>query len=170
MGVYGQVIGMDGGSYDACWLLVRDGSRDDGRPVTLGRIELEDRNLCQTAELPWLDNKKDKSCIDSGLFEIVRHPTEPTEKLRLKDVEGLDDLKGRTTVNIEIGNWPTGRPSIDGTRAKPESHGCVFPGADRLDSGVSGSAVAMKVLIRNANKAWARGRLFLRVRWEDEED
>ena len=153
---------------DTCWRLARRGKRTDARPVTLGRIEYDGLPLVVTAELPWLDNVKDHSCINPGLYEALPHPTEPDVKIRLADVEGRDDLKGRDLINLEIANWPIGRPG--NPRGKPESKGCIFPGTKYADTedGVLSSAFAMKDLIECARECWSAGKLYIRIEWENE--
>ena len=162
--------GVEGPS--TCWALERKGRQDDNRPVTLGWIKREGRVLCLTAELPWLDNRKDESCIRADMYEMVPHPRVPKKKVRLINPPGLDSLQGRDKINGEIGNWPRGKPkgklAADGF-GKPESRGCFFPGLKFTDDrlGVLSSADAVAFLIREAEECWAVGRLFLNVYWLD---
>ena len=153
---------------DTVWLLLRKGRRDDGAKVTLGSIAGGGEIICAVAELPWLGNQRGRSCIGDGMFLIVPHPTKPKKKVRLENAPGRDDLRGRTEINGEIGNWPTGRPGSP--PGKPQSKGCFFPGLgfQKDGSGVVSSEEAVARLIEKAEEAWAVGRLFLRVRWEDE--
>lgn len=151
------------------WILLRAGKRGDGAPVTFGRIVFTGRVLVVTGELPWLHNQHGRSCIYDGLYEAVRHPSHPKEKIRLQNAPRRDDLRGRDGINIEIANWPIGKPG--NPPGKPESKGCIFPGEHYGSDGLSvaDSRPAMARLIEEAERAWAVGRLYIRIRWEGEQ-
>ena len=109
------------------------------------------------------------SCVRADLYQVVAHPTEPDAKVRLMNPPDADALRGRTNINGEIGNWPTGAPGKEhgDPRGKPQSRGCWFPGTrfayDR--SGVMGSRDAMAHVLAAARECWALGDLYLWIRW-----
>lgn len=65
---------------------------------TFGRIKLEDF-LYKTLELPWLDNKRQVSCIPAGQYEckIVQSP-------RFGRVYQVAKVPGRSQILIHWGN------------------------------------------------------------------
>lgn len=67
--------------------------------VTLGRLRINDFQ-CFTLELPWLDNKKNISCIPEGnyKYEIYNSPKHGKVLLIL-------DVNGRTMIEIHAANY-----------------------------------------------------------------
>lgn len=143
------------------WHLLRRTRKTD--PVTLGLLVESPSELCVTAELPWRDNHPDKSCIPAAIYPLSLH--EDGTRLRVHDVPG------RTGIRIENFNWPTGKPldpQPDGARGKPESEGCIGVGARYTleHDGVTHSVVTLAKVRAAAEKALAKGPLFLVVQWE----
>ena len=66
---------------------------------TIGRLKIGDFQ-CFTLELPWLNNKKNESCIPPGTYEYFsRQSPKNGAVLELRDVEN------RTYVQIHSGNY-----------------------------------------------------------------
>jgi len=61
---------------------------------TYGVLTIKGHPVCVTLERPWLDNKQNVSCIPEGYYACSN-----TDKVRVVDV------KGRTGINIEVGNY-----------------------------------------------------------------
>lgn len=67
---------------------------------TMGRLEV-DGFQCFTLELPWLNNKNDKSCIPAGVYEYqLRYsPSLGYQVIHLIDVDG------REWIYVHAGNF-----------------------------------------------------------------
>lgn len=76
--------------------LVRAPSTDQG---TFGVLTFGP-NVCKTTELPWRDNRKQKSCIPPGTYEcaIVQSP-------RFGRVYGVKNVPGRSNVLFHSANF-----------------------------------------------------------------
>ena len=67
--------------------------------VTLGRLRINDFQ-CFTLELPWLDNKKNISCIYEGNFPYETYNSPEHGKVLL-----ILDVEGRTMIEIHSANY-----------------------------------------------------------------
>jgi hypothetical protein len=78
---------------------------------TNGTIYMDGVKICHSIELPWLDNKPQRSCIPEGKYEL---------KKRWSPKYGhhywLQDVPGRAFILIHPAN-----------NAKKELHGCIAP-------------------------------------------
>lgn len=82
---------------------------------TFGELKFDNPSsdlICVTAELPWLDNQPDKSCIPSGTY-IFETFTSPKHGQTWK----AQDVKGRSNIEIHEGNLPN-----------KDSLGCIIVG------------------------------------------
>jgi hypothetical protein len=103
-------------------LLERTSSLDDR---TLGRLYVLDENNCKiyscyTMELPWLNNRKFKSCIPAGKY-IIKKRWSPKHKHHLH----IKNVPGRTWILIHPFNYIK------------ETQGCVGPGSEFISDGDS---------------------------------
>lgn len=73
----------------------------------------EHKQLCVTAERPWLGNQHDVSCVPAGVY-LVHRRYSPKHK---GDVFELDDVPHRSNIEIHVGNVP-----------RLDSQGCILVG------------------------------------------
>lgn len=94
--------------------IVRDPSEDQG---TFGLMTYG-TSSCKTLELPWRDNRQQRSCIPLGLYEcrIVQSP-------RFGRVYGVMSVPGRSAVLIHPANFAG---DID-AGWHTQLHGCIAP-------------------------------------------
>ena len=102
-------------------------TRDDQNAVrTLGAMFDGDVRVCETLELPWRDNYRGISCIPEGAY-LCKLGYSPSRK---HDVYWLQDVPGRSDVQIHIGNFPR------------DIRGCILVGRERGVNQVVHSRVA----------------------------
>lgn len=65
----------------------------------LGVLELDDKEICKTLELPWRDNQKGISCIPTGEYKLSPYPSS-----RFGEVYIVNDVPNRTGILIHTGN------------------------------------------------------------------
>lgn len=65
----------------------------------LGVLELDDKEVCKTLELPWRDNQKGISCIPTGEYKLSPYPSS-----RFGEVYIVNDVPNRTGILIHTGN------------------------------------------------------------------
>lgn len=72
------------------------------KDATLGHLFLEDQDdpLWYSIERPWLDNKKNESCIPEGEYIVKPYSSE-----KYPDVWEVCDVEGRTYILIHVANW-----------------------------------------------------------------
>ena len=88
---------------------------------TLGTLVLTDDEgnkiyNCKTLELPWLDNKRNESCIPLGNYKVVAR-----QSARYNKHYHILDVPGRSFVLIHIGNYYT------------QTKGCILVGKSISD-------------------------------------
>jgi hypothetical protein len=95
---------------------------------------------CHCIELPWLDNKKDISCIPGNrIYDCEKVSTEKHPNSFL-----IKDVPDREGCMIHIGNFATGK--------KIDTEGCQLPGMNFIDLDGNGtldveqSTIAMSAL------------------------
>lgn len=87
---------------------------------TEGLLFTENFN-CKVLELPWLDNKQNKSCIPIGKYETkVRH------SMKFGTIYWILNVKDRTYVYIHSGNW-AGNTNLG---LKSHTYGCLLLGKE----------------------------------------
>lgn len=91
---------------------------DDGKETIgfMNVININEIYGCFTLELPWLDNKKDISCIPTGRYEWDKYDS-PSKGLVIR----LKNVPERTFVEIHIANY------------KRQLRGCIAVGVNRAD-------------------------------------
>lgn len=93
---------------------------------TLGTLILRDDEgnklfMCKTLELPWNENKKNKSCIPLGNYNVTTR-----QSARYNKHYHIEGVPGRSLILIHIGNYHN------------QTNGCVLVGkaiADINDDG-----------------------------------
>ena len=88
---------------------------------TLGTLVLTDDEgnklfSCKTLELPWLDNKRNESCIPLGNYKVITR-----QSARYNKHYHILDVTGRSFVLIHIGNFYT------------QTKGCILVGKKLVD-------------------------------------
>jgi len=88
---------------------------------TLGALVLtndEGKKLfnCKTLELPWLNNKRNESCIPLGNYKVVAR-----QSAKYNKHYHIQDVPGRSFVLIHIGNYYT------------QTKGCILVGKSVSD-------------------------------------
>jgi len=68
------------------------------KDCTIGRLECGDFR-CLSLELPWLDNRKNISCIPEGTYRAVKYNSPKHGEVIL-----LKDVPGRSMIEIHTGN------------------------------------------------------------------
>lgn len=131
--------------------LTRRESTDEG---TVGVLAFGGER-CHTLELPWRDNRRQRSCIPPGRYDcaLVRSP-------RFGRVYGLRDVPGRSHVLIHAANlagdvdlgWDT---QLHGCIAPFERHGALRSTSGRMQRAGLVSRPALTRLM-----AWAAERPF----------
>lgn len=88
---------------------------------TLGTLVLTDEEgnklfSCKTLELPWLNNKRNESCIPLGNYKVITR-----QSARYNKHYHIQDVPGRSFVLIHIGNFYT------------QTKGCILVGKKLVD-------------------------------------
>lgn len=78
---------------------------------TFGMLSVAGIPLCVTCEDPWIDNKRNVSCIPEGRYTCVPH-----NGTKYKDVWALEYVPGRSHILIHAGN------------TEDDTHGCILVG------------------------------------------
>lgn len=65
----------------------------------LGVLELDDKEVCKTLELPWRDNQKGISCIPAGEYKLSPYPSS-----RFGEVYIVNNVPNREGILIHVGN------------------------------------------------------------------
>jgi len=101
---------------DVMLLRYTDGADKVKEYGQFGIIIAKRNNIFHTLELPWLDNKRNVSCIPDGEYK-----TEFLEKSasgRYENVYWVKDVPGRSQILIHAGNFTK------------DTHGCILIGSD----------------------------------------
>ena len=107
---------------------------------TIGNLYFRGERICNTVERPWLNNKKNVSCIPAGDYDLQPYSSSRfTDCYSLTCVSlgvGLTDKFQRNHILIHPGHFPD------------DVEGCIAPGMKLHASewGVSSSRHAMDVL------------------------
>ena len=113
-------------------LLIRD---TFSKNSTIGELFLNGERMSDTLENPWVNNKKNVSCIPRGEYKVrLRLPRESATRdyLHLL-VEGVEN---RSHILIHIGNFPK------------DTSGCILVGLGSQQDAVNNSVLAMDLLIK----------------------
>lgn len=106
----------------------------DDRTATFDQLvdESDETCLCIALELPWRDNHPDTSCIPAGVY--TAHRRRAGETRHKYDVFELDNVPGRTHVQIHIANKPS---QLRGCIAVGKTFGILDGEHAALDSGAA---------------------------------
>jgi hypothetical protein len=94
---------------------------------------------CKCLELPWLGNQHNISCIQSGIYPVVKYNVAP-----YLNCFWIKNVPGRDGILIHPGNFATG--------VKVDTLGCQMAGLSFIDIDgngtldVAGSGIAMEAL------------------------
>ena len=113
-------------------LLIRDTFTDKS---TLGELFLNGERMCDTLENPWINNKKNVSCIPRGEYKVrLRLARESATRDYLHLL--VEDVENRSYILFHIGNTPK------------DTSGCILVGIGSQQDFVSNSVLAMDLLIK----------------------
>jgi len=113
-------------------LIIRDTFTDNS---TLGELFLNGERMCDTLENPWVNNKKNISCIPKGEYKVrLRYPRESATRDYLHLL--VEDVENRSYILFHIGNTPK------------DTRGCILVGLGSKQDFVSNSVLAMDLLIK----------------------
>ena len=113
-------------------LIIRDEFTDKS---TMGELFLNGEWLCDTLELPYLDNQRSISCIPAGEYKVrIRTARESATRDYLHLL--VEDVKDRTYILFHRGN------------SAKDTRGCVLVGIGRKQDFVKNSTLAMSLLMK----------------------
>jgi len=113
-------------------LLIRDTFTEES---TIGELFLNGERICDTLENPYLDNKRNISCIPEGVYDVrLRLPRESATRDYLHLL--VQEVPNRDWILFHRGN-----------KAKDTS-GCILVGLGSQQDFVSNSVLAMDLLIK----------------------
>lgn len=96
---------------------------------TQGVLIWNNSTLCNTLELPWLENKRYNSCIPEGIYRLTKY-----SGTKFHDSFWLHDVPHRHAIMIHVGNTVM------------DTKGCILPGLEIAPRAVLQSKNAMSVL------------------------
>jgi hypothetical protein len=113
-------------------LIIRDTFTDVS---TIGNLYLNGEWLCDTLELPYLDNQRSISCIPAGQYKVrLRTAKESASRDYLHLL--VKDVKDRSYILFHIGN------------SAKDTRGCVLVGIGTEQDFVKNSRLAMELLVK----------------------
>jgi len=113
-------------------LLIRD---TFSKESTIGELFLNGERLCDTLENPWLDNKRNISCIPEGEYPVrIRLPRESATRDYIHLL--VKDVKDRDYILFHIGN------------TAKDTSGCILVGLGSQQNVVNNSRLAMDLLMK----------------------
>lgn len=98
---------------------------------TFGKLFINGLYVCETLELPWLNNQRRISCIPKGVYKVV-----PRSSPKYKEHLYVTNVPGRDLILIHPGN------------KAQDTNGCILPGMIRGKDQVLNSLVAMKEILK----------------------
>ena len=102
---------------------------------TIGNLYLDSEWLCDTLELPYIDNQKSISCIPAGQYKVrLRTARESATRNYLHLL--VEDVKDRTYILFHRGN------------TAKDTRGCILVGIGREQDLVKNSTLAMDLLMK----------------------
>ena len=102
---------------------------------TIGNLYLDSEWLCDTLELPYINNQKSISCIPAGQYKVrLRTARESATRNYLHLL--VEDVKDRTYILFHRGN------------AAKDTRGCILVGIGREQDLVKNSTLAMELLVK----------------------
>jgi len=102
---------------------------------TIGNLYLNGEWLCDTLELPYLDNQRSVSCIPEGQYKVrLRTARESATRDYLHLL--VEDVPNRDFILVHIGNKSS------------DTRGCVLVGIGTEQDFVKNSRLAMELLMK----------------------
>ena len=113
-------------------LLIRDTFSDKS---TIGELFINGERFCDTLENPWINNKKNVSCIPEGEYPVrLRLPRESGTRDYLHLL--VQEVPNRDWILFHRGNFPK------------DTSGCILVGLGSQQDFVNNSTLAMDLLIK----------------------
>ena len=113
-------------------LLIRDTFSENS---VIGELFLNGERMCDTLENPWLDNKRNISCIPEGEYPVrLRLARESASRDYLHLL--VQEVPNRDWVLVHRGNFPS------------QTKGCVLVGLGTQQDVVNNSRLAMDLLMK----------------------
>jgi hypothetical protein len=113
-------------------LLIRDTFSDKS---TLGELFINGERFCDTLENPWINNKKNVSCIPRGEYKVrLRLARESATRDYLHLL--VQDVENRSYILFHRGNYPK------------DTSGCILVGLGSEQDVVYNSTLAMDLVIK----------------------
>jgi hypothetical protein len=113
-------------------LIIRDEFTDKS---IIGKLFLNGEWLCDTLELPYINNERSISCIPDGQYKVrLRTAKESATRNYLHLL--VEDVKDRKYILVHIGNFPK------------DTRGCILVGIGREQDRVKNSTLAMDLLMK----------------------
>ena len=113
-------------------LLIRDTFSDNS---TIGELFINGERFCDTLENPWINNKKNVSCIPRGEYKVrLRLARESATRDYLHLL--VEDVENRSYILFHIGNTPK------------DTSGCILVGLGSQQDFVSNSRLAMDLVMK----------------------
>jgi len=113
-------------------LLIRDTFSENS---VIGELFLNGERMCDTLENPWINNKKNLSCIPRGEYNVrLRLPRESATRDYVHLL--VEDVENRSYILFHRGNYPK------------DTSGCILVGLGSQQDFVSNSTLAMDLLIK----------------------
>jgi len=113
-------------------LLIRDTFSENS---VIGELFLNGERMCDTLENPWLNNKKNVSCIPRGEYKVrLRLPRESATRDYIHLL--IEDVENRSYILFHRGN------------TAKDTRGCILVGLGSQQDFVSNSVLAMDLLIK----------------------
>jgi hypothetical protein len=113
-------------------LLIRDTFTENS---TIGELFLNGERMCDTLENPWINNKKNISCIPRGEYKVrLRLARESATRDYLHLL--VEDVENRSYILFHKGN------------SAKDTSGCILVGLGSQQDFVSNSTLAMDLLIK----------------------
>ena len=113
-------------------LIIRDTFSDKS---TIGELFINGERFCDTLENPWINNKKNVSCIPRGEYKVrLRLARESATRDYLHLL--VEDVENRSYILFHIGNTPK------------DTSGCILVGLGSQQDFVSNSRLAMDLVMK----------------------
>ena len=113
-------------------LLIRDTFSDKS---TIGELFINGERFCDTLENPWINNKKNVSCIPRGEYKVrLRLARESATRDYLHLL--VEDVENRSYILFHIGNTPK------------DTSGCILLGLGSEQDVVYNSTLAMDLVMK----------------------
>ena len=113
-------------------LLIRDTFTENS---TLGELFINGERFCDTLENPWINNKKNVSCIPRGEYKVrlrLARESATREYLHLL----VQDVPNRDYILFHRGNFPK------------DTSGCILVGQGTQQDVVNNSTLAMDLVMK----------------------